>query len=423
MAKYELKKKTSSGLESIDLTSNVNKNYLMPTIEISEEIENVVYYDETGAYVVLPVEKRELTNAERQFFNKYPVATILERRNTDLVGSDIDDETGQGRTYIQQSMHKTLANRKFVYTDEEKTITYTIIRDEDSNFYLTKKYEYKSFFTYKKPSFTIRKDRMDANITFTFPKYDYRIQSYIRRDGNYPIKFFLYRPVTRGYESNSNISYSGDGEIYSDWRKVPDITGIFSDFFINSLDCGSDKITTYYCSPYQNEMDENGNPKKFVRYYQIKLSDLTISEPENLEVKLSYDYDLYQLALQMVYFNILGKYGNEPAASYIRNAYNTKSNEYSSLGYSLHSIQIDPDFQDKINQDFDKSAWSVRVVGKKKRLGNVDLKYKFKFECDNSDYVSDAFLIRYKSTDTYPADLEGYDIPHTTKATMTAKII
>lgn len=398
MAKYEMQKKTNVGLETVDLTANVDKNVIIPTIEILEGIENVVYNDETGDYVVLPVEKRLVTDDEWQFFNTYLTANIRERRNANLPGSTIDDETGVYRTYIQQSMQKTLNNRKFVYTDEEKTITYTIVK-EGSDYYFIKKY------IYKEPIITFNNHYLCTYnwfyINLTVKTKDFRIQNIIRQriskeNSNY---FFQLMRLTKPaipedrYTVNPTKKWTPMNKIRSGTLGTGK-TGFYSPFWQYSSKKGCSRTI---CPEVKPGEVIKYDPFETSIYIGIEnFSNIT----SNIS-KINVTYDLKPLATQMAYFDVK----------------DTLDDNYLVECKYFNGI-LTPEkgwfYTDENPNGIQYTSVRGRVIGTRHPLGKVSLKYKFRLIDKNNikendfgeeeivydnvkNYDSDEFTITYKT--------------------------
>lgn len=395
MTKYQIQKKTNVGLEAVDLTANVDKNVIIPTIEISEEIEDVIYNDEPRDYVVLPVEKRLLTDEEIQFFNTYLTANIRERRNANLPGSTIDDETGVCRTYIQQSMQKTLNNRIFVYTDEEKTITYTIDK-EGSDFYLIKKY------IYKEPIITFNNhylcDYNEFYINLTVKTKDFRIQNIIRQriskeNSNY---FFQLMRLTKYTSHVSSKKWTPMNKIRSGGGGKG-ITGFYSPFWQKSSTHSKSYDRRTICPEVKSGEEIKYDPFETSIYIGIEnFSNIT----SNIS-KINVTYNLIPLATQMAYFDIKDTLGD----NYLVECEYCKGILIPKEGWF---------YTDENPNGIKNSSVRGRVIGTKHPLGKVSLKYKFRLIDKNNikendfgeeeivydnvkNYDSDEFTITYKT--------------------------
>lgn len=398
MVKYQMQKKTNAGLEMVDLTANVDKNVIIPTIEILEEIEDVVYNDETGDYVVLPVEKRLITDEEWHFFNTYLTANIRERRNANLPGSTIDDETGVCRTYIQQSMQKTLTNRKFVYTDEEKTITYTIVK-EGSDYYFIKKY------IYKEPIITFNNYYYcyycQFDINLTVKTKDFRIQNIIRQriskdNSNY---FFQLMRLTKPEIPEGHYIY-GTTKKWTPMNKIRSgsndtgITGFYSPFWQRSSKEGCSRTI---CPEVKSGEEINYDTFETSIYIGIEnFSNIT----SNIS-KINVTYDLKPLATQMAYFDV---------KDIIDDNYLVECEYYEGILRPKKGWLYD----DWYYQGIRYTSVRGRVIGARHPLGKVSLKYKFRLIDKNNikendfgeeeivydnvkNYDSDEFTITYKT--------------------------
>lgn len=409
MVKYQMQKKTNAGLEMVDLTANVDKNVIIPTIEILEEIEDVVYNDETGDYVVLPVEKRLITDEEWHFFNTYLTANIRERRNANLPGSTIDDETGVCRTYIQQSMQKTLTNRKFVYTDEEKTITYTIVK-EGSDYYFIKKYIYKEpiikfkSFLEKKNLFIMKMKVMTK---------DYRIQNMIRqRVSAANSKYFfqlmrLTKPLFRvvNYTKNLMNAWAPMNKKYADDRDTG-YTGFYQEWWRKASSSGSE---LYYDDKIYPKIEKINPENIFKTQVYIGMENF-IEITSNTSV-ITVSYNVKTLASQMAYFRITDIYGD----TIVLGA------DPSLDGYPI----LFPERNIVADLEYEREKYIARAIGARHPLGKASFRYKFRLLEDNGDasstsmggeimfyddeknYDSQEFTITYKKTNELPFEAKN----------------